>query len=202
MVRGLPMALHPEGEGVSEMIRASGDFYEAAILDRLRELHPQQRVVVDAGANIGNHSLYWSAFQWPWAIWAFEPLPDNLALLERNLLPYPLAYCVPLALSDAPGSLRMTPNPWNMGASAVTTDGPVEVQAVTLDSFALDDVSLIKVDVEEHEERVLRGARETIERCHPTVLVEDWHGTCGPLLPGYRLVERFQGSNDLWEWAG
>jgi hypothetical protein len=87
-----------------------------------------------------------------------------------------------------------------MTASAITSDGPVHVAAVTLDSFALRDVSLLKVDVEEHEERVLAGAQQPIERCHPLVLVEDWHRTCGALLPGYRMVAEWPGSNFLWEW--
>lgn len=200
-VRGLPMALHPEGEGLCNMIRASGDFYEAPILDYIAARYPDQRVIVDAGANIGNHSLYWAAFMQPEAVHAFEPLPDNLRLLEANVALWPSVVVHPVALSDAPAVLRMTPVPTNMGASAVTADGLEIVAAAPLDSFGLDDVTLLKIDVENHERQVLAGAAETIARCHPLVLVEDWTGTCGALLPGYELEAEWPGSNRLWRWA-
>ena len=43
----------------------------------------------------------------------------------------------------------------------------------TLDGFAFDHIALIKVDVEGHELQVLKGARETIERCKPILYVEN-----------------------------
>lgn len=201
IVRGLPIELHPEGEGLGNMIRASRDFYEAHILDWLADHYPEQKVIVDAGANIGNHSLYWAAFSEAQTIHAFEPLPANLSLLRTNVAAWPVVLIHPLALSDAPGRLRMTPMPTNMGASAIADDGTVIVDAVTLDSLGLTDVTLLKVDVENHERQLLAGAQDTIARCHPLVLVEDWSGTCGDLLPGYRRVMEWKGSNALWEWA-
>lgn len=50
-----------------------------------------------------------------------------------------------------------------------------EIRTKTLDSYGLDDVSLIKVDVEGFELNVLKGASETIARCsYPLILVESW----------------------------
>ena len=42
----------------------------------------------------------------------------------------------------------------------------------TLDSFSLDDVTLLKVDVEGHEVELLNGATQTIRRNRPVVLIE------------------------------
>ena len=42
----------------------------------------------------------------------------------------------------------------------------------TLDSFQLCNVSLIKIDAENFELQVLEGARETILRNHPIILIE------------------------------
>jgi FkbM family methyltransferase len=201
MIRSQVMELHPEGEGVSNMIRASLDFYEAHILDYIAGRYPVQRVIVDVGANIGNHSLYFAAFMAPTAVHAFEPLPANLRLLEANVRNWPAVIVHALALSDKAAVLHMTPVPTNMGASAITDDGPVAVAAATLDSFDFADVTLLKIDVEGHEEHVLAGAQLTIARCHPPVLVEDLRGTCGALLAGYSLVAEWPGSNALWEWA-
>jgi hypothetical protein len=48
----------------------------------------------------------------------------------------------------------------------------VKVQAVRLDDLEFDGVSFIKIDVEGHEEAVLRGAAATIERHRPFMLIE------------------------------
>ena len=48
----------------------------------------------------------------------------------------------------------------------------------TLDSFGLQNVDYIKLDVEGFELFVLEGARETLLRCRPVVTVEQKaHGT-------------------------
>src|SRR5205085_3620821 len=46
------------------------------------------------------------------------------------------------------------------------------VKVTTLDSYHLDRVSFIKIDVEGHELHVLRGAQRTLMESQPTVLVE------------------------------
>ena len=60
----------------------------------------------------------------------------------------------------------------------------------TLDSFNLQNVKLIKVDVEGFELQVLKGARETIRRCQPALVLEvwiDWREEEG--VPAIRLRE-------------
>ena len=41
-----------------------------------------------------------------------------------------------------------------------------------LDGLALDDVSAMKIDVEGAEQEVLRGALDTLRRCHPVLSIE------------------------------
>jgi len=43
----------------------------------------------------------------------------------------------------------------------------------TLDSFNFEDVDYIKVDVEGHELKVLKGAENTIKKYYPTITVEE-----------------------------
>jgi hypothetical protein len=50
----------------------------------------------------------------------------------------------------------------------------VPVQTRTLDSFALEHVDFMKIDVEGHELAVLRGASETLARHRPWLVVEAW----------------------------
>jgi hypothetical protein len=42
----------------------------------------------------------------------------------------------------------------------------------TIDSFGFRKVSLIKIDVEGFEDDVIEGAKETIQRYHPILIVE------------------------------
>ena len=48
----------------------------------------------------------------------------------------------------------------------------IDVDARTLDSYELDDVTLIKIDVQGHEHDVLMGSLDTIERSRPVLCVE------------------------------
>ncbi len=41
-----------------------------------------------------------------------------------------------------------------------------------LDSYQFNKVAAIKIDVEKNEPAVLRGARETLERCRPHLIIE------------------------------
>jgi len=200
-LRGVHLALHAPGDFVSDEIRQTGDFYEAEILDELVK-RIDGGVLIDAGAMVGNHTVFLAEFVRHAAIHAFEPWPDNLALLRRNVAAYPTVTVHPQALSDRARTLRMRSEA-NLGHSMVTEDGPLEVEAVTLDSFDFGSVALMKIDVESHEPQVLVGAADTIARCHPLILIEDWTGRYGSLLPGYRLAAEWGQTRQtyLYEWA-
>ena len=59
----------------------------------------------------------------------------------------------------------------------------VEVPKRTIDSYNFDDVDAIKIDVEGSELLVIEGAKDTIDRCRPSVQVEIVPKQCG--LFGY-----------------
>ena len=52
------------------------------------------------------------------------------------------------------------------------TQNLVPVPARTIDSYNFEDVDAIKIDVEGSELLVMQGAKDTIERCRPSVQVE------------------------------
>lgn len=142
-------------------------------------LSRRKGVAVDAGVNKGVY-LYHLSRHFHKVI-GFEPLP-MLASYLRKAAPAN-ASVHQAALSNAPGTatLRLPKGFIELGSlehhtsETWTTEGEVEEHVVkldTLDSLALDDVALLKIDVEGHELSVLEGATDTIERCLPTVLVE------------------------------
>mgnify|MGYP000541176999 CR=1 FL=1 len=189
-IRNIEFKLH-EDEALSNHIRREQDFFEPDILDYLKDHHPTQNLIIDAGANIGNHSIYFANFLKYKEIYCFEPLEVNFRVLKSNL-PYPNIQLFQKALSDKGKTLKMSANTGNMGASKIDLNGDTEVEAITLDSLNLENVSLLKIDVENHEPQVLIGAQETIQRCKPLILIEDWNETYAKLLPNYILEKAWR----------
>ncbi len=68
------------------------------------------------------------------------------------------------------------PDEGNCGCNHLSTNGPVKVEVTTLDAYVrqmqLARVDFIKIDVEGAEVSLLKGAEETINRYHPTLIIE------------------------------
>lgn len=87
------------------------------------------------------------------------------------------------ALSDTPGVTAMRVVESDPGRSTIDdsnqlsdadsgTVGTIDVPVKRLDDLRLEDVGLVKIDVEGHELAVLRGAVDTLRRNRPAVVVE------------------------------
>jgi FkbM family methyltransferase len=176
---------------VSDWIRTTGTFYEQDILDYVAATQKRAGVIVDVGAMIGNHTVYFSRYLEHTAILAFEPLPDNLALLDANVRSLDTVQVFGQALSDRWGLSHIAAVPGNYGHAMLGQLGTV-VRTARLDTLLLENVTLLKIDVEGHEPEVLRGAAETIARCKPRILIEDWTGTYASLLPEYELEKEWE----------
>lgn len=211
-LRGEPFWTHGPRDYLSAQILRTHDFFEVAILEALRE-RITGGVLVDVGASIGNHATYFARFLPHAAVHAFEPHPDNLAVLRRNVARFPSVVVHDVALSDRPRTLRLAiPDRRNMGHAVVIETDPyppegghrraVTVAAATLDGFGLEDVALLKIDAEWHEPEVLAGARRTIERSRPLIVIEDWaHAYAALLEPlGYRLAVSWELEHQTFLW--
>lgn len=137
---------------------------------------------IDVGCNRGIYSYALSRLCR--RVLAFEPNPD-LARFARRMLPANVKV-YEMALGAAPGHAVLhipvdaKGRDVHLRASlseAQTRERRHEVEVRTLDSFAIDKVSFIKIDVEGTEMAVLAGAAGTIARDRPVLLVE--------LLVGY-----------------
>lgn len=128
-----------------------------------------RRLAVDAGAHVGFWSYYLAlTFQ---TVHAFEPSELFAQCFERNVR----AKNVTLhraALGEEQASVQLETVAENSGATHVRPGAVGSVRMRRLDDYALENLDLLKVDVEGYERRVLLGARETLLRCRPVVIVE------------------------------
>jgi FkbM family methyltransferase len=136
--------------------------------------------VADVGANDGMYSYAFS--RRAGAVHAFEPLPRCAEVVRAYAGANRGIHVHQVALSDRPGAMTLTipvregreiDTEASLSPGAVPGDARrVEIEVRTLDSFALRDLSLLKIDVEGHELEVLRGARETLRTERPAMMVE------------------------------
>lgn len=183
---------------VGDKIARNG-LYEKENLLLLLKLLAQlpQPLVLDIGANIGNHTLAFATRAR--AVHAFEPIPHLFEVLSGNVARNRLTHVHAhnLALSDHAGSATINMvNAGNFGASSFDkrTEGttPVTVNLATGDAFIAQHdiarVDFVKIDVEAHEVFVLRGLMQTLRRDLPFITME-WND---PLT-----IERLRGSPEL-----
>jgi FkbM family methyltransferase len=132
-------------------------------------------VFYDVGANVGFYSLLGAACVGSGGrVFAFEPVPENLVILQKHIAMNQLANVVviPAAVSDRGGACR-----FQDGAASTTgylsTEGNREVETVALDALVFEGrlpvPQVIKIDIEGGEAAALRGAVETF-RMHKPVL--------------------------------
>jgi FkbM family methyltransferase len=156
-------------------------------------------IAYDVGANVGFYTLLASACVGPKGkVFAFEPLPENVSLLQRHvrLNHRSNVEIHSFAVSDHSGKLR-----FERGARCemgrLSDQGDLDVAAVSLDDFIYGSGNpsphLVKIDTEGAELHVLRGAGRLLQQTPPIIFLATHsrclHAACCELLisTGYRL---------------
>jgi FkbM family methyltransferase len=178
-LKKLDLQLHPEGEFISDQIRKTGLHYELKLLLFIKEHFDFSRFV-DIGANIGNHCNFFGRFGATG--WAFEPSRRNFEKLVRNA---PGFKCYNMALSDKKGTEELVTFDSCLGNSYVkgAFDGRIrsamgtgikteKIEVDMLDNLNIEDPTLIKIDVEGSELKVLKGALKTLKKYGPVLCLE------------------------------
>ena len=176
---------HYRGRDIRFLVQEGGDliqghhhgcgrFYELEELALIERRLTPGGVYLDIGANVGNHVVFVASYCGQKALIAVEPNPPAWLVLERNVQLNKLQVEVlRTGLSDATGAAVMTNPPGNLGAARVWPNAKGDVTLVTGDSLFEDRaVDFIKIDVEAHELKVLRGLARTIAANRPEMFIE------------------------------
>jgi FkbM family methyltransferase len=183
--RGLPIpsALQPPisyGEVGSDM--GEGENFLAPYM-----IPNGKQCFIDIGANIGGWSFI--VAQKGFEVHSFEPSPKAFSVLNERTKKFPTVHAFPYAIGDQDTIGRM-------GTSALSNSGTMDeennlpgggtinVSVHKLDSLNLKNVGVIKIDTEGYETPILRGAKETIAKFKPRLVIEV-HRSTGKAASSY-----------------
>lgn len=151
--------------------------FEPETIDHLKRNVRSGDIIIDVGANVGFYTVPFSPLVGPHGkIIAFEPDPCMNRLLDENIRLNDLSNVeiYKEAVSNTTG-IKQFFITYPGGSSLLPVRGVreiINVPTITIDSLELDRVDWIKIDTEGTEADVLKGAKETIERCKPNLIVE------------------------------
>lgn len=162
-----------EGDRIVGSLKDRGPF-EPQSLAKWAELCAGGGTVLDIGAYTGLYAI--AARLMGCHAVAFEPLGQNRARFKANAALNQVSAAVnEEAVSDRIGAamIGINPIPFTSGASLLRRSRTqLPVKTLTIDTLKLPKVAAIKIDIERAEPLALAGARETLARCRPAMLVE------------------------------
>ena len=180
-IHGISLRIDPTiDNGVERSLHETGT-YEKGVLGFMEAYLQPGDIFVDIGANIGLMSIFAAKCVGDSGhVHAFEALPKTALILEENMRINAVKNSTlhGFALGAAKGTATIYENMQvnRGGASLVVNDGS-EGTLISLE--ALDDVypktapiDMVKIDVEGYEPMVLEGAKQTLFRCRPIVIIE------------------------------
>jgi FkbM family methyltransferase len=183
----LRFEIHEAQETVSNIVRYNGAYSENDI-HVMSQILKSADTFIDAGANIGWHTLFGSKFVGPQGrVLAFEPEPRNFSLLEKNIAANQLTNVTALqqALGFEVKSEMLHLSSFNFGDHIVGMDTKnqaeresIPVEVTSLDAFFqrenldFSKVSLLKMDIQGSEPDVLLGMRQVLKTHRPSILLE------------------------------
>ncbi|TWT92804.1 FkbM family methyltransferase [Stieleria varia] len=147
-----------------------------------KKLLPTDGVFLDVGANVGEFTVAMAIDKPQAKILAIEPNPIVRTNLEANITANHLTNVsvLPIALGDQEGTETL----YQCNDSLLTSFVPIssdhaataEAEVCMLDnlvrSMSLDRLDVVKIDVEGFELKVLSGAKQSLARFRPSIIIE------------------------------
>ena len=180
-------------------------YYKHGLSELYSTANFKGKTIVDVGGFIGDSVLILNELA-PRRIYTFEAVPENFELLKKtvelNSVPNVIAENVALGAERG----GMTIHVCGSGSTAIERPGlnysdDITVPVMSFDEYVdengIDDIALIKIDIEGGEPAFLAGAKETICRQKPTLLVSIYHNAhdffeLKPMIESWNLGYKFK----------
>ena len=162
---------------IFERIVTRKTFYEDKLLEKARSLN-LKGVYVDIGANIGNHSIFFSCFCGSTVVYSFEIDETIFALLKKNMEKNCLQHIYHLSdigVLDKKGFVDISEtNHLNAGMTKIVNVEGTHKKVNKLDNLLqnIENIVLIKIDVEGFELEIINGAQKILESQSPVIFAE------------------------------
>jgi len=161
---------------ISELI-LKNEIWEYDLCKHMANLYKPGTDVLDIGANLGLNSLALNKIKKiNGTIHLFEPQPDVFMMMKYNTRNLPCKL-YNICLSKDCSYLAFDQDKDNVGGTRILPgqSGRTNVACIPLDKIEFKTpISLIKMDVEGAEEDVLLGARMTLIKHKPAIIMEIW----------------------------
>lgn len=188
----------------------TGYFFEWELLEMLLKNYLKQGdIIFDIGANIGNHSLFFSLVAKAKMVYAFEPVNDTYNILTQNIKLNGLQNTVKtfdIALGSSQSKAKVDHySIQNIGGTSIKEDAEGDIQIDKLDNYcSMEKVDFVKIDVEGFEINVIKGGLEFFHKYKPLILIEvspENYKEVEKLLHnvGYQMTKEFSGYNYIFE---
>lgn len=130
---------------------------------------------LDVGANIGNHTVFFSKLFAK--VRSFEPNPSAYRLLSVNTVNLKNVEIFDFGLSDNNGKSDFYGGDRDLGSASLELNSQlqkIDIYLKRMDDLELgnDPISFVKIDVEGHEASVIAGGEKTLKRHFPIVAFE------------------------------
>lgn len=137
----------------------------------------QNGCILDIGANIGNHTLYFFFECDIDCAYCFEPIPSTYNILQKNIAINGLGGKTTLinaAVGANEGVASVSHyDEANIGSTQISLSESGTIPVKSIDSIGIKEhIDLIKIDVEGFEIKVIEGCLNTIERDRPYIMIE------------------------------
>lgn len=168
---GREVALIEDDSHICEWIKMEGRLdHDQNCLPLLNAYIHKGFTVIDVGAFCGDHTEYYvNRVGREGKVFAFEPNERAFECLVFNMSKYPNVAPFCLGASDSKHTIGIAQNE-NAGASHAVEGN--NVSCIPIDRLKLTECHFIKMDCEGMELRALNGARKTIAKFRPVMLLE------------------------------
>jgi FkbM family methyltransferase len=173
--------------GIGQFLK-KGIWWEEFMNSYFKKYYRANTNVIDVGANFGTHSiLLANLISKDCQVFSFEPIYWDIVMMNADVNRIQDKVCVfnkGLGKKNEVIKIKTYDRSMKKPYGRVSLDGlsglqedkdlkiEQEVGIITLDSLHLNNISLIKIDVEGMELDVLEGAKDTITRNKPVIFIE------------------------------